>query len=86
MTYNVYLFVCLFRQPFYVHQLLPALMVSCSPGSTLHTAQDSLLEALNSRGKIPSHLYRDYLAGKIQEKFGPEESINNMSSQDRFNH
>ena len=58
-------------------------MVSSAPGSILYTAQGTLLEALNSKGKVPSHLYREYLVGEIQEKFCPEESINNLSSQER---
>ena len=65
-------------------ELLPALMISFLPSSPSFPAQDSLLDSLHERGKVPAHLYRQYKAGELQEKYhASADLITNLSSNER---
>ena len=55
----------LFRKGYYNTQLLPALLVTRPGGEEEGRAKDSLIDLLNSRGRIPPPLYRMFTSGEL---------------------
>jgi len=72
----------MFRQPYYVAELLPAIMTAFTDNDPLFKDQTSLVDTLHCRGKVPPHLYKEYKSGALQDKFSvttADKQLCNMS-------